>query len=286
MRGHTIGLVERLADIGGQLLEGPCWDAGAARVLLVDIKGRQLLAHDWASAELRRIDVDVPCSAWLLRASGGTVAAGRAGLRAVGPDGLGELLVEIEADVPGNRSNDAKCDPAGRLWYGTMAEDEKEGAGSLYRIDADHGVTAVLTGVTISNGLGWSPDGGRMYYVDSPTRRVDVLDYDVEAGHAENRRPLVDVSFVAGVPDGLAVDSEGGLWVAFHDGHVVCRFGPDGTHDETLRMPAARPTSCAFAGTGLDRLVITTAAAPDGSGGDLYVCETGVSGAPIPAFAG
>ena len=114
--------------------------------------------------------------------------------------------------------NDAKCDPVGRLFAGTTAYDFAEGAGTLYRIDADRSWQAVVGGVTISNGLGWSPDGARLYYIDSPTQAVDVLDYDVARGELTGRRRLVDIPPEHGTPDGLTVDGEGNLWVACFDG--------------------------------------------------------------------
>jgi sugar lactone lactonase YvrE len=147
-------------------------------------------------------------------------------------------------------------------------------------------ITEVLDGVTVSNGLGWSPDGKLMYYVDTPTRRIDVLDYDIAGGTASNRRRFVDTRDVAGFPDGLAVDAEGCLWVAFWDGHAVHRFAPGGELVATVRVDAARPTSCAFVGAALDRLVVTTAAAPDGTGGDVFVCVPDVTGVPVGEYDG
>jgi sugar lactone lactonase YvrE len=144
----------------------------------------------------------------------------------------------------------------------------------------------MLDGVGVSNGLGWSPDGTRMYYVDSPTRRVDLFDYDTAEGTFSNRRCLVDTSEIAGFPDGLAVDAEGCLWVAFWDGHAVHRFAPGGDLIGSIEFDSARPTSCAFAGEALDRLVVTTAAAPDGTGGDLFVCTPGVAGLRVADYAG
>jgi sugar lactone lactonase YvrE len=196
------------------------------------------------------------------------------------------VALVIEPDRPGNRANDAKCDPAGRLWLGTMAYDEEPGAGSLYRVDADLALTRVLDALTISNGLGWSPDGSRMYFVDSPTRRVDVLDYALEDGTASARRPFVDASPFAGLPDGLAVDGEGCVWMAMYGGAAVHRFSPEGVLLETVGLPVEKPTSCCFAGPALDRLVITSARDDQGAGGDLFVVDAGVTGSPTVAFAG
>jgi sugar lactone lactonase YvrE len=278
--------VEVLAHLGGALLEGPAWDAANGRVLLVDIEGKRRHAVDWATIEVTtRVAVETT-TAWIPRTSDGSVLVGRRGVWLADDDGDGELAVEIEADRPHLRSNDAKCDPAGRLWVGSMADDETPGAGSLYRVDSDLAVTHVLEDTTISNGLGWSLDGRRMYFIDSPTRRVDVFAYDVERGTASGRTALVDTSRFPGVPDGLAVDAEGCLWVAMHEGATVLRFSPEGVHLGTIRMPVARPTSCCFAGPELDRLVITSARSRDGTGGDLFVCDPSVVGTPTVAFAG
>jgi sugar lactone lactonase YvrE len=278
--------VELLAPIRGRLLEGPAWDAARARLLLVDIIGGVRHAVDWATGHVTTHDAEETATAWIPRGSGGTVVICRRGVRLADDDGVGPIALEVEAERPSNRSNDAKCDPAGRLWLGTMPDAGDAPAGSLYRVDPDLTLTRVLEGTTISNGLGWSPDGRRMYFIDSPTRRVDVFAFDLGTGHASDRSVFVDTSAFPGLPDGLAVDAEGSVWVAMHDGAAVLRFSPDGRHVGTLDVPVPRPTSCCFAGPSLDRLVVTTAVGEDGTGGDLFVCDVGVPGMPTIAFAG
>lgn len=282
----VIPRVEILARLGGRLLEGPAWDAARGRLLLVDITGRRRHAVDWASGRVTTHEGENTATAWIPRGEGGTVVVCRHGVRLADDDGVGPLAVEVEAERRSNRSNDAKCDPAGRLWLGTMSDAGEDPVGSLYRVDADLSLTRVLEGTTISNGLGWSPDARRMYFVDSPTRRVDVFVYDHGTGEASDRSVFVATADFPGVPDGLAVDEEGCVWVAMHDGGALLRFSPDGRHVGTLDMPVPRPTSCCFAGPSLDRLVVTTAASDDGTGGDLFVCDVGVSGTPTIAFAG
>jgi sugar lactone lactonase YvrE len=282
----VIPRVEVLARLGGRLLEGPAWDATRARVLLVDIEGRRRHAVDWATGAVTTHEAKETETAWIPRAAGGTVVVCRRGVRLADDDGVGELALEVEEERRSNRSNDAKCDPAGRLWLGTMPDAEDEPVGSLYRVDADLSLTRVLEGTTISNGLGWSPDARWMYFVDSPTRRVDVFAYDIGVGEASDRSVFVETTDFPGVPDGLAVDAEGCVWVAMHDGVALLRFSPDGRRVGTLDIPVPRPTSCCFAGPSLDRLVVTTAASDDGTGGDLFVCDVGVAGMPTIAFAG
>ncbi|HEY5168207.1 MAG TPA: SMP-30/gluconolactonase/LRE family protein, partial [Thermoleophilia bacterium] len=206
-------VVEARAELG----EGPRWDGASATLLWVDIPGHRVHRYDPAtgldSAEL----VPGIVSLALPRLRGGAVI----GL----PDGVhvldGErspLLVPIDAERSGTRTNDGACDAAGRLWVGTMALDEVSPLGGLYRVDADLSVTTVLTGTTISNGLGWSPSGDLFYFIDSPKRRVDVFDFDPETGALEGWRRFAAVEVEGAVPDGLAVDADGGVWVALHGG--------------------------------------------------------------------
>jgi sugar lactone lactonase YvrE len=170
-----------------------------------------------------------------------------------------EQVARVEADLPGNRMNDGACDPQGRFWAGTMALDEHAGAGGLYRLDPDLSVHTMLTGVTISNGIDWSLDGRRMYYVDSPTRRIDVFDFDGTAGAIANRRALVVLAEDAGIPDGLTVDGAGFIWLALWGGAALRRYAPDGALERILPLPVTHPTSCAFGGRDLDELYVTSA---------------------------
>jgi sugar lactone lactonase YvrE len=140
-----------------------------------------------------------------------------------------------------------------------MHIDESEPLGELYRLDGGGALTTVVKGVTVSNGLGWSPDGARMYYADSPTRRIDVFDYDPATGEAFKRRVFADLSAFDGVPDGLTVDADGYVWVAIWGGGVLRRFAPDGTQDAVVQVPVSQPTSCAFGGPGMTDLYVTTA---------------------------
>ncbi|HEX9336020.1 MAG TPA: SMP-30/gluconolactonase/LRE family protein, partial [Pseudonocardiaceae bacterium] len=172
------------------------------------------------------------------------------------PDGGFRWLASLA--VQGCRGNDAAVDAAGHLWAGTMPYDETPGGGRLYRVGPGGEVVTVLDGVTVSNGIGWSPDERRMYYVDSPTRRIDMFDYDVATGEARDRRSLVELTDTDGVPDGLCVDAEGCVWVAVHDAGQVRRYTPDGVLDRTIEVPAAQVTACCFGGDDLADLYITT----------------------------
>jgi sugar lactone lactonase YvrE len=177
------------------------------------------------------------------------------------------------------RMNDGACDPVGRFWVGSMGLAVTPGAAALYRY-AEGSLERVVDGVTLSNGLGWSPDACLMYYVDSESYRIDVFDYDLAAGAISGRRPFVPIDRADGTPDGLAVDDEGCVWLALWGGHAVRRYGPDGALDRIVDVPAENVTACCFGGDDGRSLYITTAA-PDGS---VYVTDAGVSGPPPQRF--
>jgi sugar lactone lactonase YvrE len=265
--------------------EGPCWDAAEDALYWTDIPAHRIhrLAADGTHTAW---DTGQPVGVIVPRAGGGMALAAKDGFWALDPAG-GQLalLTHVEPDVPGNRMNDGACDRAGRFFAGTMAEDESPGAGTLYRLDPDHQVTAVLRGVSISNGIGWSLDESRMYYVDSLTPSVDVFDYDAASGAIGNRRVFAAAGGGGVVPDGLAVDADGCVWVALWGGAAIVRYGPDGRLRQTLEVPAANVTCCAFGGTDLSTLYITTAAGP-GMGGALFSGRPGPTGLPANPFRG
>lgn len=288
---------ELVADCRCSVGEGPVWDAREGALLWVDIVTGEVFRLAPASGELTRISLGQEVSAVLPRASGGyvvTLTDGVAALASIAQDAPLELLAPVEPEQPGNRLNDAKCDPAGRLWGGTMAHERTPGAGALYRLDGDLTLTRVLDGVTVSNGLGWSPDGTRMYFVDSQPRTLDVLDFDVGTGEATGRRRLIDVPAALGSPDGLAVDAEGAIWLAVWGSGAVYRHAPDGELLEVVAMPHRDVASCCFGGPDLSDLYITTAShelsdaerAQDPRAGGVYRLTPGVRGLPPTPFAG
>jgi sugar lactone lactonase YvrE len=160
---------------------------------------------------------------------------------------------------------------------------------ALYRLDPDLSVTRVLTGMSVSNGIGWSPDGELLYHVDSPRGRIDVYDFDVAAGTLAGRRAVISVLAERGAPDGLAMDSEGGVWVALFGGAAVRRYSPEGMLEAVLELPVSNPTSCCFGGADLATLFVTTAArgaAHEPLAGALFACRPGVTGLAATPFAG
>ena len=190
--------------------------------------------------------------------------------------------------------NDGKCDPQGRLWAGSMAYDARPGAGALYRLDGDLTVHEIVQAVTISNGLAWTPDGTTMYYIDTPTGRVDAFDADPATGAITGRRPWVGIPEAAGGPDGMTIDDEGCLWVALWGGSAVHRYAPDGRLDTVVSLPCRQVTSCAFGGAGLDELYITSSSlglsaeeiAAQPLAGQLFLLRPGVTGPAAVAFEG
>ncbi|MEU1003281.1 SMP-30/gluconolactonase/LRE family protein [Streptomyces tibetensis] len=269
-----------------ELGEGPTWDAATGRLLWIDILGSRLHTYDPATGRrtLRRTEQHI--GAVKPRAGGGLVLNLRDGVGLLDPDGAFRWL--HHEPVPGRRANDAAVAPDGALWAGTMRYDEAPGGGTLSRLTGDGTAEVVLDDVAVSNGTGWSPDGRLMYYVDSPTRRLDVFDH--ADGRITGRRTLAEIEESAGFPDGLTVDAEGCVWVALWQGSAVRRYTPDGELDRVIELPVPLVTACAFGGDGLSDLYVTTARVgltdPPALAGSLFVVPGAGKGLPQPAFAG
>ncbi|MEU0087190.1 SMP-30/gluconolactonase/LRE family protein [Streptomyces sp. NPDC006274] len=283
MRGPEIA-VRHEAVLG----EGPTWDASAARLLWVDILSARVHTYDPATGRRTVMATEQHVGAAKPRAGGGLVVNLRDGVGLYDAGGAFRWL--HRAPVEGRRGNEAAVAPDGSLWAGTMRYDEAPGGGTLTRIAPDGTASPLLTDVAVSNGTGWSPDGSRMYYVDSPTRRIDVFDVRPGDPVPVNRRPLAVVEPGAGYPDGLTVDADGCLWVALWDGGAVRRYTPEGELDRVVALPVRRPTSCAFGGAALTDLYITSArkglAAPHPLSGSVLVLPGAGKGLAQPAFLG
>jgi sugar lactone lactonase YvrE len=279
-------------DSHAQVGEGPVWHAADSRLTWVDIMPGVIRAFDPTRHEGSvLLRTGQPTGAALGREHGGLVAAARDGFLLFTADGALEGSVAVEADMPGNRMNDAKIDPAGRLWAGTMAFDESPGAGSLYRLDPDLAVSRELTSLDLPNGLDWSPDGHVLYLVDSIPRRIDAFEFEPDAGTLGERRTLATFVAANDVPDGMTVDADGRLWISFWGAGRVRCLAPDGELLEEIELPVPLVTSCAFGGPSLGTLFITTAAGIvehlDRPSGGLFATEVdGVHGRPMRAFGG
>jgi sugar lactone lactonase YvrE len=268
--------------------EGPVWSERWGGLRWVDmLAGDVLSLADDGTIDRRH--VDNVAAVLRPRRQGGAVIGVERGFALEEADGTLTHLGELWSDT-NVRMNEGGCDPDGRFYCGSMAHDERPGAGALYRLDPDDSVHVVLENVTISNGLEWSPDGSRAYYNDSPTQRIDVFDYDSESG-LSGRRPFAEVPAEAGAPDGLTVDEEGGVWVALYGGGSVRRYTPEGMLDEVIEVPAKQVTACTFGGSGLDQLFITTSRedlkpSEDPLAGSLFRAAVGVAGLPVREFVG
>jgi sugar lactone lactonase YvrE len=224
------------------------------------------------------------------RAGGGLALAVRDGFALVEAGGAEPLLVApVERERAGTRMNDGACDMLGRLWAGTMSLRGDTRGAALYRLDPDLTVSRMLPGLSVSNGIGWSPEGDALYHVDSPRRRVDVYDYDEAAGAIAGRRAVIPIAPDLGLPDGLAVDAEGGIWVALWGGGAVQRHAPDGALDAHIELPVTNVTSCCFGDPDLATLYMTTAArgaTGEPLAGAVFACRPGVRGLAATPFAG
>jgi sugar lactone lactonase YvrE len=270
--------------------EGPCWDARTSEVLWVDMMAGRFLRTDLDSGGTCAVDVDAPvCAVVRPRAEreGWVVAREHDVCWLTRPSTPPTVIARLGQE-PGCRLNEGTCDPQGRLLVGGLAYDGSVGRSSLWRVAGDGSATVVLPKVTTSNGIAFAADGQTVFYVDSherTIRRFAVTDEDafVELG------VFAEVEEAAGWPDGIALDEEGGVWVALWEGAGVRRYAPNGSLDAVVKLPCPNATACAFVGDDGDLLAITTSCdrRPTGdAGGRLFVCEPGVAGLALHPFAG
>lgn len=283
-----------VADVKAVLGEGPVWVAAEEALYWTDIEGRLLYRRAFADGDLDQWTVPFRIGSLAPSKGGGFVAGTDQGLFFADPGrNLYNPIANPERDLPTNRFNDGKVDRSGRFWAGTMDGTEKAAQGSLYRLDPDLSLTRVDEGYSVTNGPAFSPDGRTMYHNDSGRQVTYAFDLD-EAGNASNRRVFASFGEGEGYPDGMTVDCEGCLWIAFWDGWCLRRLSPEGELLEVLQVPVARPTSCAFGGPQLDRLFITSASrdlteadlAGQPQAGGLFVAKPGVKGLPEKVFGG
>ena len=265
--------------------EGPVWSEQWGGLRWLDMLAGDVLSLA-PDGKVARRHVASVVAAIRPRRDGGAVLGIERGFALESPDGTLTALDDVWSgeDV---RMNEGACDPDGRFYCGSMAYDRRPGAAALYRLDPDGSVRLVLDGLTISNGLDWSPDGSLAYYNDTETGRTDVFDYDAEAGLTA-RRTFAETP---GRPDGLTVDAEGGVWVALADGGRVLRYSAEGSLDAVVELPVTKVTACAFGGPDLDQLFVTTSredlhASAEPAAGSLFHAVPGVKGRPVREFGG
>lgn len=268
--------------------ESPIWWQGA--LYFVDIHGQRVHRYDPADGSERSWDVGQQVGTVVPRASGGLVIAGDHGFFFLDEEtGVLTPIADPEADLPDNRFNDGKCSPDGRFFAGTINRTRQPGSAKLYRLDPDLSVHEAFGPVTTSNGIVWSADGKTAYYIDTPRR--DVLAFDYDAGQLLNPRVVITTGHIEASPDGMAIDSNGHLWIAFcHGGCVSCFDPANGNELHRIALPCLETTACAFGGPDLADLFVTTGihrTAKEEHAGRLFVIRgLNVTGMPANAFGG
>ncbi len=276
--------------------EGPLWDFRRHVLYWVDITMHKVHIYDPSTGMDRAIDVGQPVGCLAPCQDGGLILGLQQGFGTLNIEsGTLVLLLDPESHLPNNRFNDGKCDPRGRFWAGTLSLKNAKGAGSLYCLYTDMTVRTMLTGVTTSNGLAWSPDQKKLYYIDTPTSCVSAFKYDPDSGEISGKRKIISIPPDQGKPDGMTIDEEGMLWIAHWGGGCVSRWDPgEGRQISTIKVPAPNVTSCAFGGIRLDELYITTSRASLNeedlrnypNTGGLFKVKPGVRGIREPVFGG
>ena len=271
-----------------QLAEGPVWLPNESTVAWVDIpNGLALWKGASGSGELSRLPEKI--SAVIPLTSGGYLYTGQRRLwKTMDEKNQPAVLAELTEEPFGNRCNDAKCDPWGNLWFGTIDDAERVRSGALWCLGANGCLRRLLHDVGVSNTLAWDVTRGRMYFGDSMRRVIWAFELrgSEQAPELGEATPLAGSSQAAGSPDGSAIDTEGCLWNARWDGHCVVRLSPDGRCLETVRLPVQRPTSCCFGGEELQQLFVTSAAGNGEFDGHVLQIQVDVAGSPVPAFSG
>jgi sugar lactone lactonase YvrE/DNA-binding IclR family transcriptional regulator len=291
--GPEVRCVTQCASLLG---EGPIWSPRDGVLYWVDILTPSVHWHDTRTGSDHEVKLGSMVSVAIPKETGGLIVATSAGLMTMDTASKTlEPLCHPEADRPGNRYNDGKCDRMGRLWIGSLDMGTAANRGNLFRVDPDGSWIKMDGGFSVANGLGWSPDNRQMYFTDSARRVIYVYDFDLLTGTVTNRRPFITIDPSDGTPDGLTVDEDGCLWVAIWDSWRIARYSPQGREMLRIRMPVPRPTSCCFGGANLDTLYVTSAslrlnqqaleAAP--LSGSLFSLRIpGVRGLPETPFAG
>ena len=273
--------------------EGPIWSDD--HLLYVDIEGHKLVRLDIESGKEQAWDVGERIGTVVPRETGGLLYAGDTGIVAFDPvSGTKELLADPEPEKRAtNRFNDGKCDPAGHFWAGTISLVKKAGDAALYMLDTDRTLHLKVDKVTNSNGICWSLDATKLYHIDTPTKQIRVYDYDNDSGNIHNAAIAIDTAALSfkDSPDGMTIDANGNLWVAFCHGGCVACFDPDsGKLLDKVSLPCVETTACAFGGPNLDRLFVTTGihkSIEEPDAGKVFVIDgLGVSGVPAFAYRG
>jgi len=291
----TVEMPRSITGLRNVLGECPTWELSEGALYWLDVMTGEIFRLDPVSGNIDIWQTGRKPHALALRRGGGMLLTVRNGFWSFDPESgaLAEIR-DANPDLPRNFVNDGKCDSRGRFWAGSTDRDLKPGLGELYRFDPDLSCHRMDTGISLSNGIAWSPDDRLMYYADTGANVIRVYDFDAGAGTVANRRDFASTGDLPGEPDGITTDRDGYVWCAQFNGGCLVRFAPDGAVDRTVELPVSRPTSCQFGGADLDVLYVTSAAmglseeekAGQPEAGGLFALRPGVSGMAPPRFAG
>jgi len=283
-------IVKQLQVPRTQIGESPVWDERQRRLEWIDVVGKKLFSADVDGADLQSKSWEDYPACFALRPNAGKLIAFRRSIRLFDAGGEEEQrLTMSDFDVAKERFNEGACDSRGRLWVGTLDRYVKQPVGGLFRIDPDLSSRRMVEGITLANGIAWSPDERTMYHCDSGPRTVYAYDYDIATGEVGERRVFVTFGEYEGMPDGCAMDVEGHLWVAAPGAAAILRFAPDGTRAGKIDLPTREPTSLVFGGDGLETMFVTSmisheAKAQNESDGGLFAVRASVAGVPRHRF--
>ena len=277
-------LIETL-DVGNELGEGVIWDHQTQRIWWTDILQSKLYRYDPTTKSLEQWETpERLCCFSPVKNKQELVCAFESGFAFYNPE-KDELrwIKKLEQDNDGTRFNDGRTDRQGRLWAGTMVEDQNKASykGSLYCLHADLTVSKSIDGLSITNSLCWSPDGSTVYHTDTPTQTINAYDFDIKNGRLSNKRAIIETAKDC-YPDGSIVDEEGFIWNAQWGGSKVVRYSPSGQLDREVIVPTSQPTCVAFGGENLDLLIVTSAWSElenkDDQAGNLFIFQSNYKG--------
>jgi sugar lactone lactonase YvrE len=280
--------IRAISEVISDLGEGPIWSADTNSVTWTDITQNTFHTADIDTGRTMSFGVPSMVGAIAHSKDGGYIAATQKGFARIGVDGKYSPLHSFLPDDM--RMNDGKVDPSGRFWAGSMALSFEKGRGSLYVLEKDNSYRSILDDITLSNGMGWSPDAQYFYYIDSIPGVLKRFDYDLYTGHISNPKDLITFDSSSGIPDGMSMSLDGKIVIALWDGGRIEIYEPSGEKVSEITLGVSRPTSCTFAGPNRDILIVSTAsqgidqADEPLAGKILAVTGTGLSGLPTQQY--
>jgi len=280
--------IRAISEVTSDLGEGPIWSADTNSVTWTDITQNTFHTADIDTGKTMSFGVPSMVGAIAHSKDGGYIAATQKGFARIGVDGKYSPLHSFLPDDM--RMNDGKVDPSGRFWAGSMALSFEKGRGSLYVLEKDNSYRSILDDITLSNGMGWSPDAQYFYYIDSVPGVLKRFDYDLYTGHISNPKDLITFDSSSGIPDGMSMSSDGKIVIALWDGGRIEIYEPSGEKVSEITLGVSRPTSCTFAGPNRDILIVSTAsqgidrADEPLAGKILAITGTGLSGLPTQQY--